>query len=87
MSDCTGCRNTQVSFQLTEILWDHKFMSDVTKLRGVSDCTRSTAYGNILTGCCLHQVTSISAIFMMTKISSVFRVIVCTLIHFAHPFF
>ena len=62
-------------------------MSDVTKLREVSDCTRSTAYGNILTGCCLHQVTSISAIFMMTKISSVFRVIVCTLIHFAHPFF
>ena len=30
VSDCTGCRKTQVIFQLTEILWDHKFLSDVT---------------------------------------------------------
>ena len=36
MFDCTGCRNTQVLFQLTEILWDYKFCrmsQDVGKLR------------------------------------------------------
>ena len=33
MSDCTGCRITQVLFILTELLWDHKFLSDVGKLR------------------------------------------------------
>jgi hypothetical protein len=27
---CIGCRNTQVLFQLTEIPWDHKFLSDVS---------------------------------------------------------
>ena len=30
VSDCTGCRNTQVLFILTELLWDHKFLSDGT---------------------------------------------------------
>jgi hypothetical protein len=46
VSDCTGWRNTQVLFMLTELLWDHKFLSDVTgcwKTR-VSDCTGSTVY-------------------------------------------
>jgi hypothetical protein len=33
VSDCTGCQNTQVLFQLIEILWDHKFLSDVTGCR------------------------------------------------------
>ena len=44
MSDCTGCRNTQVLFILTELLWDHKFLSDVRGCRKtqVSDCTGST---------------------------------------------
>jgi hypothetical protein len=44
VSDCTGCRNTQVLFLLTEILWDHTFLSDVTGCRKthVSDCTSST---------------------------------------------
>ena len=28
MSDCTGCRNTQALFMLTELLWDHKFLPD-----------------------------------------------------------
>ena len=44
MSDCTGCRNTQVLFMLTELLWDHDFLSDVTGCRKtqVSDCTCST---------------------------------------------
>jgi hypothetical protein len=27
-TDCTECRNTQVLFYLTEILWDHKFLSE-----------------------------------------------------------
>ena len=31
VSDCTGCRNTQVLFYLTQLLWDHKFF--VGKLR------------------------------------------------------
>ena len=46
MSDCTGCRNTQVLFMLTELLWDHKFLSDVRGCRKtqVSDCTGSTVY-------------------------------------------
>jgi hypothetical protein len=26
--DCTACRNTQVLFQLTEILLDHNFLSE-----------------------------------------------------------
>jgi hypothetical protein len=45
-SDCTGCRNTQVLFQLTELLWDHKFLSDVTGCwkTQVSDCTGYTVY-------------------------------------------
>jgi hypothetical protein len=33
MSHCTGCRNTQVLFKLTEILWDRQFLSDVTGCR------------------------------------------------------
>ena len=46
VSDCTGWRNTQVLFMLTELLWDHKFLSDVTGCRKtqVSDCTGSTVY-------------------------------------------
>jgi len=50
--DCTGCQNTQVLFQLTEMLWDHKFLSDVTGCRKtqVSDCTNSTVY-------CINYVT------------------------------
>ena len=44
VSDCTECWNTQVLLQLTEILWDHKFGSDVTGClkTQVSDCTSST---------------------------------------------
>jgi hypothetical protein len=30
VSDFTGCRNTMVLFYLTEILCDHKVLSDVT---------------------------------------------------------
>jgi hypothetical protein len=30
LSDCTECRTTQVLFWLTEILSNHKFLSDVT---------------------------------------------------------
>ena len=43
VSDCTGCRNTQLLYQLTEILWDHEFLSDVTGCwkAQVSDCTSS----------------------------------------------
>jgi hypothetical protein len=36
MLHCTGCRNTQVLFKLTEILWDRQFCrmsQDVGKLR------------------------------------------------------
>ena len=46
VSDCTGCQNTQVLFQLTEILWDRKCLSDVTQCRKtqVSDCTDSTIF-------------------------------------------
>jgi hypothetical protein len=46
VSDCIGCGNTQVLFSLTEILWEHKFLSDVTGCRKtqVSDCTSSTVY-------------------------------------------
>jgi hypothetical protein len=33
MSDRTGCRNTQVLFQLLELRWDHTFLSDVTGCR------------------------------------------------------
>jgi hypothetical protein len=42
--DCTGCRNTQVLFELTQILLEFKFLSDVTGCRKtrVSDCTGST---------------------------------------------
>jgi hypothetical protein len=29
VSDCTGCQNTRALFLLTEILWDHKFLSDI----------------------------------------------------------
>ena len=44
MLDCTGCRNTQVFFMLTKLLWDHTFLSDVTGCRKtqVLDCTSST---------------------------------------------
>ena len=28
MWDCTGCRNTLVLFKLTDILWNHKFLSE-----------------------------------------------------------
>ena len=44
MLDCTGCRYTPVLFMLTELLWDHKFMSDVTGCQKiqVSVCTGST---------------------------------------------
>ena len=46
MSDCTGCQNTQVLIKLTEILWDHTFLSDVPGCRKtqVSDCTSSTIH-------------------------------------------
>ena len=33
VSDCTGFLNNQVLFQLTEIFWDNKFLSDVTGCR------------------------------------------------------
>jgi len=33
VSGCTGCRNTQVLFQLIEILWDHTFLSNVETIR------------------------------------------------------
>ena len=44
--DCTVCWNTQILFWLTEILWDHKFMWDVTGCQKtqVSDCTSSTVF-------------------------------------------
>ena len=47
MLACTGCQNTQLLFQLTEILGDHKFLSDHEMSTGcqktlVSDCTSST---------------------------------------------
>jgi hypothetical protein len=47
VSESTGCRNTQVLFILTELLWAHKFLSDVTGCQKtqVSDCTGSTVYG------------------------------------------
>ena len=46
VSDCTGCRSTQVLFMLTELLCGHKFLSDVTRCRKtrVSDCTGSTVH-------------------------------------------
>jgi hypothetical protein len=39
--------NTQFLLYLTEILWDHKFLSDVTGCRKtqVSDCTSCTVIG------------------------------------------
>ena len=59
MSDCTGCQNTQVLIKLTEILWDHTFLSDVPGCRKtqVSDCTSST----------LHVCTRPDAIKMKNK--------------------
>ena len=41
---CIGCRNTQVLFQLTEILFNHKLLSDVTVCHKthVSDWTSYT---------------------------------------------
>jgi hypothetical protein len=50
MSDCTGCQNTQVLIKLTEILWDHTFLSDVPGCRKtqVSDCTSSTVFALVL---------------------------------------
>ena len=58
MSDCTGCRNTQVLFMLTELLWDHTFLSDVTGCRKVqvSDVTGSTQVSDV-TGCRKVQVS------------------------------
>ena len=46
VSDCTGSWNTPVIFQLTEIFWDHKFLSNVRvcRKRQVSDCTSSTVF-------------------------------------------
>ena len=46
MSDCTGCRNAQVLFMLTELLWDDKSLLDVTGCQKtqVSDCTGSIVY-------------------------------------------
>ena len=46
MSDCTGCRNAQVLFMLTELLWDDKSLSDIEGCQKtqVSDCTSSTVY-------------------------------------------
>ena len=41
--DCTGCWITQVLFIFTELLWDHTFLSHVTKTR-VSDYTGSTVF-------------------------------------------
>jgi hypothetical protein len=42
------CRNTQVLFELTEILWDYNILSDVTGCQKtqVSDCASSTVYLN-----------------------------------------
>ena len=64
MCDCTECRNTRILFQLTEIIGDPKFMSDVTGCRKpqVSDCTSSTVFpmhtyciSSVLAGVlCLH---------------------------------
>ena len=55
MLDCIACRNTQVLFQLTEILLDHQFLSDVTGCRKtqVSDCTSSTVTTNNFARCML----------------------------------
>ena len=46
MSDCTAGWNTQVLSQLTEILSDHKYLSDVTGCQKtqVWDYTGSTVY-------------------------------------------
>ena len=50
VSDCTGCWNTQVLFQLTEILWNHKFLLDVTGCQKtqVSICTSYTVFRRVL---------------------------------------
>ena len=42
VSDCTRCRNTQVLFFFTELLWDHKFFLNVTGWRKTqaSDCNK-----------------------------------------------
>ena len=42
VSDCTRCRNTQVLFFFTELLWDHKFFLNVTGCRKTqaSDCNK-----------------------------------------------
>jgi hypothetical protein len=42
VSDCTRCRNTQVLFFFTELLWDHKFFLNVTGCQKTqaSDCNK-----------------------------------------------